>query len=80
MVGASSHTPKGCRFDPKSGHIPYFALYNVHFFAQIFEGKNKDAHHTWVVLIPYLYVFNSFIYVYVLKVLTLESSNDLYAK
>ena len=22
LVGASSRTPKGCRFDPGSGHIP----------------------------------------------------------
>ena len=28
-------------------------MYNVHFFAQSFEG-NKHVHYTWVVLIPYL--------------------------
>ena len=39
LVGASSHTPKVCRFHSWSGHIPYFAMYNVQIFAQIFKGK-----------------------------------------
>ena len=27
----------------------FLAMYNTHFFAQILEVKNKDAHYTWVV-------------------------------
>ena len=33
--------------------LPYFGMYNVYFFAQIFEGE-KGAHYTWAVLIPLL--------------------------
>ena len=31
-----------------SEKIPYFAMYNAHFFAQIFEGKNEDARYTCI--------------------------------
>ena len=39
----------------QNDQLPYFAMYNVLFLAQIFEGKNKDAHYTSVVLILYLH-------------------------
>ena len=50
--------------------VPYFAMYNAHFFCPNFLGKNKDAYYTWVVLTPYIYinVFNSFIHAPALKV------------
>ena len=57
--------PSQCR----KVRLPYFAVYNVLYFAQIFGGKNRDVYYTWVVLIPYLYKwFDSFIYAYALKV------------
>ena len=31
-----------------SFNLPYFAMYNAHFFCPTFWGKNKDAHYTWV--------------------------------
>ena len=31
-------------------HLPYFAMYNMHFFAQIFDGKIRDEHYIWAVL------------------------------
>ena len=48
-------------------NIPYFAMYNVHYFWPNFSGKNEDVHYPWVVLFPYRYkCFNSFICAYVL--------------
>ena len=40
----------------------HLAVYNTHLFAQIFEGKNKDAYYTWAVLIPYLHQCFRFFY------------------
>ena len=46
-------------------------------FCQNFWGKNKDAHYTWVVLIPYLFkCFNSYLCLCI-KSITLESNNDI---
>ena len=42
--------------------VLYFAMYNE-YFCPNFWGENTDACYTWVVLIPYL-----FIYAYALKV------------
>lgn len=36
------------------GRLLYFAMYHVHFAPDI-EGKNKDVHNTWVVLLLYQY-------------------------
>ena len=49
--------------------VMYFALYNVHFFAQIFEGKIRMRVIHWKYYFRiYINVFNSFIYAYELKV------------
>ena len=47
------------------------------FLPNSFEGKNKDVHYTWVVLILYLYNCFKFFYLYLcIKSVTLESNND----
>ena len=38
--------------------LPYFAVYN----SPNFWGKNKDAHYTWAVLIPYLILLFMFMH------------------
>ena len=47
LVGAPSHLPKGCRFDPQSGHLPWLQVRSP-------LGQVQEANQSVFLSLPYL--------------------------
>ena len=60
-VNSFSHTLLSIQYNFLWWQIPYFAVYNAHFFAQMFEGKIR-VHYTWVWL--HYHGYNNPMYMY----------------